>query len=381
MQPFTLLVKPACADCNLDCAYCFYAKKAGLYPEAAKHRMSDAVLERLVKSYMATPQPQYVFGWQGGEPTLMGVDFFRRVTALQKACGSPGTVVANGLQTNGTLLTDDLAALFAEYRFLLGVSLDGPPELHDRYRLAHDGQPTHARVLEGLDVLRRNSVDFNILTLVNAANVGHGRDVYRYLRDRELYFHQYIPCVEFDDRGAPLPYAITGRQWGDFLCAVFDEWLKRDTRKVSVRLFDCVLARLAGEPHAVCHMERNCCQYFVVEWNGDVYPCDFFVQPELRLGNIMQDSWEDLLASPTYREFGKRKAEWNPCCAKCRHLALCGGDCLKHRLVPGGDPARLSWLCAGWRQFYDHALKDLRRLADQYLAERRAAAAEYRRMA
>jgi len=381
MRPFTLLVKPACADCNLDCSYCFYAKKAGLYPDTAAHRMSDEVLTRLVQGYMATPQPQYVFGWQGGEPTLMGVDFFRRVTELQTAAGGPGTVVANGLQTNGTLITDDLAAHFAQYRFLVGVSLDGPPELHDRHRVAHDGQPTHARVLQGLDVLRRHEVEFNILTLVNAANVGHGRAVYRYLRDRELFFHQYIPCVEFDDQGAPRPHAITGRQWGDFLCAVFDEWLKHDTRKVSIRLFDCILARLAGEPHTLCHMERDCCQYFVVEWNGDVYPCDFFVQPELKLGNIMHDSWENMQASPVYHEFGRQKAAWHACCAKCRHVQLCAGDCLKHRLVPGNDPARLSWLCAGWRQLYDHALKDLRRLADQYVAERRAAAAEYRRMA
>lgn len=381
MQPFTLLIKPACADCNLNCTYCFYAAKAGLYPENAVHRMSDAVLERLVSGYMATPQPQYVFGWQGGEPTLMGIDFFRKATTLQESCGRRGVSVSNGLQTNGTLLTDEFAAHLARYAFLLGVSLDGPAELHDRYRVSHDGRPTHARVLDGIDTLRRHGVEFNILTLVSASNVGHPREVYRYLRDQGHFYHQYIPCVEFDERGQPLPFTITGRQWGDFLCGVFDEWIKCDTRKVSIRLFDSILGRLVGEPNAICHMQKDCCQYFVVEWNGDVYPCDFFVRPDLKLGNILTHSWEEMQASPVYREFGARKRQWNPCCAKCRHLPFCAGDCLKHRLVAGDPATRLSWLCAGWRRFYDHTLTAFRRLAAGIEAERRAAAVDRMRTA
>ena len=380
MKPFTLLIKPACADCNLDCAYCFYARKAGLYPASATHRMSEAVLERLITSYMATPQPQYVFGWQGGEPTLMGVDFYRKATELQQACGQHGATVANGMQTNGTLLTDDMAAHFARYNFLVGISLDGPAELHDRYRCAHDGSPTHARVLAGIETLKRHRVEFNCLTLVSAANVDHGREVYRYLRDQGILFHQYIPCVEFDPQGRRHPCSITARQWGDFLCAVFDEWVRRDTRRVSVRTFDSILAKLVDDAHTVCHMDNHCCQYFVVEWNGDVYPCDFFVQPDYRLGNIMEQSWEDLQASPVYQAFGAQKRQWNPCCAKCRHLSLCAGDCLKHRVVPSGNPATLSGLCAGWRQFYDHSMKDFRRLAGEIVNERRAAAMDRRRM-
>jgi uncharacterized protein len=372
MRPFTLLIKPACADCNLDCAYCFYAKKAGLYPETAAHRMSEAVLQRLIAGYMATAQPQYVFGWQGGEPTLMGLDFFRRVTELQASCGRPGASVANGIQTNGTLITDDLAAHLAEYRFLAGVSLDGPAELHDRYRVAHDGRPTHARVMAGIDTLRRHGVEFNILVLVSAANVKHGRQVYRYLRDQGFLHHQYIPCQEFDARGEPLPFSITGRQWGDFLCAVFDEWIKRDTRQVSVRTFDSVLAHWVGEPHSLCQMETDCRQYFVVEWNGDVYPCDFFVQPEMKLGSILDQTWEALQDSPVYRAFGERKRNWNACCANCKHLAVCAGDCPKHRPRAGPAPSGLSALCAGWRQFHDHTTGAFRRLAAEVLAERRA---------
>lgn len=381
MKPFTLLIKPACADCNLDCTYCFYSRKAGLYPASATHRMSDAVLEQLIRSYMATPQPQYVFGWQGGEPTLMGVEFFRKATELQQACGARGSTVANGMQTNGTLLTDELAAHFARFNFLVGISLDGPAEYHDRFRLSHDQRPTHARVMDGIASLRRHQVEFNCLTLVSASNVAHGRQVYRYLRDQGLLYHQYIPCVEFDEHGERRPYAITARQWGDFLCAVFDEWIRCDTRKVSVRMFDSILARLVDEVHTVCHMDTDCCQYFVVEWNGDVYPCDFFVQPELKLGNIMENSWDEMQASQVYRDFGRQKRAWNPCCAKCRHLALCAGDCLKHRVVPSGDPTRLSALCAGWRQFYDHTMKDFRRLADEIRQERRQASVDAHRTA
>ena len=373
MDPFTILVKPAGADCNLNCAYCFYAVKSGLYPTTATHRMSNEVLDRLIRSYMETPQPQYAFAWQGGEPTLMGTDFFRRVTDLQQRYGRPGSSVGNALQTNATLLDDAMAEHFRKYNFLLGVSLDGPPELHDRFRLTHDGRATHRQVLDGIDCLRRNKAEFNILTLVSAANVRHGKETYRYLRDQGFLFHQYIPCVEMDPAGNPLPFSISGREWGDFLCAVFDAWIKNDVRTVSVRLFDGALSCLTGGPPTLCHMDRQCAQYYVVEHNGDVYPCDFFVDPALKLGNIMTDSWETLARSPVRHRFMHMKSEWHPCCAKCRHLALCAGDCLKHRLQRGASPDRLSSLCAGWRQFYDHALKDLRQLAAVVEEERRAA--------
>ena len=370
MQTFSLLVKPASADCNLRCAYCFYLDRAALYPDTPCHRMGDDVLERLVSSYLATPQPQYAFGWQGGEPTLMGVDFFRRVTDLQKMHGQPRAVVANGLQTNATLLTDELAEHLAQYRFLVGVSLDGPAPVHDLQRTTADGRPTHAAVHKGIQCLRRHKVEFNILTLVNAANVGRGREVYRYLRDSGFLYHQYIPCVEFDAAGNPAPYAISGEQWGQFLCDVFDEWIPRDTRRVSIRLFDSILAWLVDGTHNVCHMATDCCQYLLVEHNGDVYPCDFFVTPELRLGNIMEHSWGELLNAPAYREFGRRKAQWNQRCATCRHLGLCAGDCLKHRFYAGHPPATLSWLCPGWTRFYDHTLKRFRALAHEVRKER-----------
>ena len=370
--PFSLLVKPAGADCNLRCAYCFYLDKAALYPDAVRHRMSDAVLDRLIASYMATDQPQYAFGWQGGEPTLMGLDFFRRVTDLQKQHGKPGAVVANGLQTNGTLLDDAFAAHLAAYQFLVGVSLDGPAELHDPNRITADGRPTHARVLAGIDCLRRNRVEFNILTLVNRLNGRRPETVYRELVAKGFLFHQYIPCVEFDARGQPLPFSVEPRQWGEFLCALFDLWHAGDTRTVSIRLFDSILVRLVEGIANVCHMGRDCRQYFLVEHNGDVYPCDFFAEPALKLGNIMETGWAELYQSPAFKAFGACKAAWNPTCDTCPWLDVCAGDCPKHRYAGARDSRRLSYLCEGWRLFYAHTLPRFQELAEAIRRERRA---------
>jgi len=339
--------------------------------------MPDSVLRRLVRSFMETDQPQHIFGWQGGEPTLMGVEFFEKVVALQTQYGRSGAVVGNGVQTNGTLISDDMARLFADYRFLLGVSLDGPAELHDLHRRTAAGGGTHALVMKGIERLQTHGAEFNILTLVSRGNAAHGAGVYNYLTDHGFLHHQYIPCVEPGPGGAGLaPYAIDGEAWGAFLCEVFDAWHARDARRVSVRLFDSILALLADNRRTACHMGRNCSQYLVVEHNGDVYPCDFFVERDLRLGNIERDSWEDLLKAPLYREFARKKQEWNEACEECRWLRFCGGDCLKDR-VPGraARPRHLSALCEGWRKFYAHAMPAFEKLAAEIVAERAAARA------
>jgi len=375
MRPFTLLVKPASADCNLRCDYCFYLDRGKLYPEGKTHRMPDDVLDAMISKYMATPQPQYAFGWQGGEPTLMGAGFFRRVTELQEKRGARGARVANGLQTNATLIDDELARHLATYKFLVGVSLDGPADVHDRHRRNAAGRGSHTDVLRGIDRLRRRHVEFNILTLVNEANVGRGSETYRYLRDRGLLFHQYIPCVEFDERGERMPFAIDGPAWGGFLCEIFDEWFTADTRRVSVRLFDSLLAWMVEGRRTTCTMGRNCRQYLVVEHNGDVYPCDFFVEQGLRLGNILTDDWEGMLDSPVYAAFGADKAKWAAECDECRWLDVCAGDCLKHRYAAGRDPRRLSHLCEGWKRFYAHAMDKLGTLADDIRTERAQPAA------
>jgi uncharacterized protein len=370
MNPFSLLIKPASADCNLRCAYCFYLDRASLYPGSDRHRMSQETLETLIKTYLATPQPQYGFAWQGGEPTLMGLDFFVRVVELQKKYGASGASVANHLQTNGLAVSEDLARHLARYNFLVGVSLDGPAELHDRFRCKADGRGSHDLVIRGLRVLDRHRVKVNILTLVSSANVGHGGRVYRYLRQAGFDHHQYIPCVEFDPSGELQPFAIQAREWGDFLCQVFDEWIDSDVGRVSVRYFDSLLYRMVSGEHNLCHLQDDCRQYFVVEHNGDVYPCDFFVRPELKLGNINQDSWETLQASSTYAQFGARKRDWDPECAECLYLPYCAADCPKHRLNPGpeGAPGK-SWLCLGYKQFLAHALPGLRSLAREIRRE------------
>ncbi|HUX12736.1 MAG TPA: anaerobic sulfatase maturase [Spirochaetia bacterium] len=375
MRPFSLLVKPASADCNLECTYCFYLDRKQLYPEHHRHQMSTAVLEKMIKGYMATEQPQYTFGWQGGEPTLMGRSFFRKVTDLQERYGRPGATVTNGLQTNGTLITDELASHLAAYNFLVGISVDGPEEIHNRYRLKVGGnRGTHAEVIRGLELLRKHRVEFNVLTLVTAANVDHPGTVYRYLRDElGVFYHQYIPCVEFDAEGNLLPYSISAEQWGRFMNGIFDEWIGNNTRTVSVRHFDSILTMMVENQASVCTLGRDCRQYFVVEFNGDVYPCDFFVDPDKRLGNLMSDSWYDMWRSPKFREFGAQKRNWNAACTGCPYLAYCAGDCIKHRVAfPSPEPREdsLSRLCEGWKMFYGHTLDGFRNLADQVKKDR-----------
>ena len=369
-RPFSLLIKPASADCNLRCHYCFYQDRAGLYPGTHSHRMSDEVLERVISSYMSTEQPQFAFGWQGGEPTLMGAAFFRRVTELQQRYGHPGSVVANGLQTNATLLDDELCETLAEYKFLVGVSLDGPEEIHDRYRLTPDGRGSHTRVLQGIEVLRRHGVEFNVLTLVTGANQERGAEIYRYLRDLGVDYHQYIPCVEFDGRGEITPFSVTPEAWGRFLCGLFEEWYPRDVGRVSIRLFDALISRLTCGHYELCHMGGDCRRYFVVEHNGDIYPCDFFVRPELRLGNIRERDWDFLLESPIHAAFSHMKTAWPQKCKGCEYLSLCSADCLKHRGQNGDEPANSSWLCDGWRYFYRRTLPRFRELTSLLRKER-----------
>jgi uncharacterized protein len=376
MRPFSLLVKPASADCNLRCKYCFYLDRCELYPEAPRHRMSDEVLERMLSTFLATPQPQHSIGWQGGEPTLMGLDFFRRVTDLQQQYGRHGVSVSNGLQTNTTLIDDEWAKHLAKYNFLVGVSIDGPPAIHDKYRTFVNGRGAHADVLRGLDCLKRNRAEYNVLTLVSQSNVKHPVDVYHYLRDDlGVTFHQYIECVEFQSDGSLQPFAITGKEWGNFLCAIYDEWVKcGDTRRVSIRLFDSLLTLMVDGYANVCAMGQSCQSYLVVEHNGDVYPCDFFVRPDLKLGNIMEDSWDSLLNSPTFVEFGERKKQWNDKCAGCEYLKFCAGCCPKNRPTQGQDSSQLSALCDGWMQFYEHALPKFEELATSVKQERHQAA-------
>ncbi len=352
---FSLLIKPVSADCNLRCEYCFYIDH--LDNVEKKPRMSDNTLEAMIKSYMKTDQNnQYAFGWQGGEPTLLGIKFWERVIELQTKYAPPGAVISNGLQTNGTLITDEMAQVFAEYRFLLGVSLDGPAYLHDYYRKTIGQKPTHSLVMRGIDRLKKYHVEFNILILVNNKTVKKAREIYLYLKNHGFNYHQYIPCVEFDKNGNLKHFSITGEEWGDFLCELFDEWIKEDINQISIRLFDSIINYLMNKQYTVCYMGSDCCQYFVVEYDGSVYPCDFFVQENLLLGNIMKGDWSDFLKSPIYKKFGKQKSLLNDYCDKCSYINLCHGDCQKFRNGHHKSLKKLSVLCKGWKKFYTYTL-------------------------
>jgi uncharacterized protein len=377
---FPLLIKPVSADCNLRCGYCFYLDHLSFYGDRAAHRMSDATLERLIAGYLATQQPVYSFIWQGGEPTLLGLDFWQRVTDLQQRHGRRGIVIANSLQTNATLITDDLARHLADYRFLVGVSLDGPADVHDAHRRSANAAGSHARVMRGIERLRKAGVEFNVLSVVSAANVNRASEVYRYLCGQDLLYQQYIPCVEFGPDGQLKPYSITGEQWGRFLCALFEEWDARDTYRVSIRSFDTIIRQLAYGQIADCQIAKECRSHsFVVEYNGDVFPCDFYVLRELRLGNIHHDTWDAIARSPTYDAFARRKLKLPEECISCRHLAFCHGGCPKHRTIVA-DSANLptaglhNTLCLGWRAFLDRCLPRLSQLAAEIRLATRAGA-------
>lgn len=368
MNEFSLLIKPASADCNLSCHYCFYLEKRKLYPQLRIHRMSDLVLERLIKGYLSTRQKIYTFGWQGGEPTVMGINFFKRITEFQKKYARHGSQIANGLQTNATLINDAMAEHFAQNNFLLGCSLDGPPEIHNHYRKFPSGKPSHAAVMSGIEILRRHRVEFNILILVSKANVLKAKTVYRYLADQGFYHHQYIPCVEFNHDGKPLPFSISGEEWGRFLCEIFDCWYPRDIHNVSIRHLDAILNKRIYGIESVCYLSRNCCQYFVVEYNGDIYPCDFFVDKGLLIGNISDTTWEKALSSPIYQNFGSQKSTLSQDCQECSYLDWCMGDCQKYRVDMQGQLPGISHLCAGWRHFFNHSKERIEALENRVKA-------------
>ena len=302
----------------------------------------------------------------------MGLDFFKRVIDFQKKYGWRGAVVSNGIQTNATLISNSLAAFFSKYKFLVGVSIDGPQEIHDQYRTHIKGQGSHAEVLNGIATLKKHNVEFNALVLVSSSNAEHPREVYRYLTDLKICHHQYIPCVEFDKKGQPRSFAISGDQWGDFLCGLFDEWFKNDIRKVSIRLFDSIMGHMLDWQYRMCIQGGRCDRYFLVEHNGDIYPCDFFVEAKKKLGNIMTSSWENLRVSAKYKKFSSQKANWNYRCKRCTFLRFCGGDCLKHRFYKDNNPERLSWLCTGWKKFYHHSLPSFEKIALSFLNERQS---------
>jgi len=371
---FHVMIKPCDARCNLSCKYCFYLDKERLYP-GSDHLMSDAVLDKFTRQYIAGQQvPEVTFGWQGGEPTLAGIDFFKRAIALQKKHAKPGRRVLNTIQTNGTLINDEWASFFKDNNFLVGISIDGPPAIHDTYRVDKGGNGSLERVARGLDVLKKHGVEFNVLACVHAESARHPLDVYRYFRDTlGVKFIQFIPVVEKEAGGSEhqglhaSPRSVTGKELGEFLVTIFDEWVTRDVGDVFVQLFDVALAAWLDRPGAVCVHAPICGNALAIEFNGDIYACDHFVQPDQRRGNIMDAPLASLVTGAAQKAFGLAKRDALPgCCKSCSVLFACHGGCPKDRIdrSPAGEPG-LNHLCEGYKAFFTHVDPHMRFMATQ----------------
>lgn len=365
--PFHVLAKPTGPICNLDCEYCFFLSKEELYP-GDRFRMSDGVLEAYLRQYVGSqPDGEVVVAWQGGEPTLMGVDFFARALALAEEVRRPRQRLVHTIQTNGTLIDDGWADLFARHRVLVGISIDGPASVHDRYRVDKRGRPTHDRVVRGLRTLQAHGVEVNVLATVHAANQDRPLDVYRHVRDDlGVSYLQLIPIVEPLEGGAVSERTVDPEAWGRFLVGVFDEWVVRDVGSMFVQIFDAALASWCGMASPLCIFRETCGDALALGHSGDLHSCDHFVDPEHLLGNITTGSMVEMVRSPAQRAFGQAKADTLP--GQCRTCAVrfaCHGECPKNRIAttPSGE-AGLNHLCAGYYAFFTHIDGPMRLMAD-----------------
>jgi uncharacterized protein len=318
------------------------------------------VLERLIDSYLFYSYPESSLAFQGGEPTLASLQFFTQVVELEKRYGRPGQNISNSLQTNATLLDERWCALFREYNWLVGVSLDGPEDIHDAYRLNRAGHGTWRQVVSGIELLRREKIDFNVLAVVSTANVGRAAELYQYFRGLGVEHIQYIPLAEFDAQGNPLPYTITPEQYGRFLCETFDAWW-RERRQVRIRFFDNVAEALAGQKPSSCTLLDSCDSYAVVEYNGDVYPCDFFVEAGCKLGNVVTDSWSEIAGRQRRFSFASKKALPRPECDACEYKAVCRSGCPHLRQAANGRFEDLDYFCAAYKMIYAKCIGPLRK--------------------
>jgi len=395
---FHIMIKPGGSTCNLDCDYCFYLSKETLHGGPGTGRMSDETLERFIQQYIAgVTGPEAVFSWQGGEPTLLGVDFYRKVVALQKKYAKAFQVIQNDLQTNGTLLNEEWAVFLKENRFLVGLSIDGPREIHDKYRVTKGRKPTFDKVFGAAKLLQRHGVPFNTLTCINRFNARKPLDVYRFLRNEVgSTYLQFIPIVEYKsfEKTAPqhwdasrLPkdgdpearpghphsivtdWSVDPDDWGYFLCKVFDEWRRRDYGKILVNHFETLVSQHLGLGSQLCIYAETCGKGLATEHDGSVYSCDHYVYPEYRVGNVRTEPLADMVFSRTQVKFGYAKNETLPqYCRKCPYLSDCWGECPKNRIIrtPDGEPG-LNYLCRGFKQYFAHVLPEV----DKIVAELR----------
>ena len=386
-KPLYVMLKPAGAHCNLACKYCYYLEKNKLYPTAQRHLMSDEMLEQFTREYIeAQTMNQVLFTWHGGEPLLRSIDFYRKALSLQQKYAG-GRRIDNVIQTNGTLLTDEWCEFFAQNHWLVGISIDGPQPDHDHYRLTAAGKPSWKKVMQGIKLLKKHGVEWNAMAVVNAYNVNHPLEFYRFFKENGCQFLQFTPIVErltrhedgrtlaslADKDEIPLSEAsVTPEQWGYFLCAIFDEWVRKDVGKIFVEIFDCTLANWMGISPGICAYSKECGHAGVMEHNGDVYSCDHFVFPEYKLGNIRDHSLIDMLYGEQQQEFSRLKHSSLPRqCKECDMEFACHGECPKNRFMKDkyGDSG-LNYLCPGYYHYYQHVAPYMDYMKQELMAQR-----------
>lgn len=386
-KPLYVMLKPAGAHCNLACKYCYYLEKNNLYQNSHRHLMSDEMLEQFTREYIeAQTMPQVLFTWHGGEPLMRSIDFYKKALALQKKYAH-GKQIDNVIQTNGTLLTDEWCEFFAKNHWLVGISIDGPQEYHDHYRVTPAGKPSWEKVMQGIQLLKKHRVEWNAMAVVNAYNAEHPLEFYHFFRDNGCQYLQFTPIVErltehedgrtlaslADDREIPLADAsVTPQQWGNFLCTIFDDWVRHDVGKTFVEIFDCTLANWMGVLPGICAYSKECGHAGVMEHNGDVYSCDHFVFPEYKLGNIREQSLIDMLYGEKQQAFSRLKHTSLPRqCKECDMEFACHGECPKNRFEKDkyGEPG-LNYLCQGYYQYYTHVAPYMDFMKRELLAQR-----------
>lgn len=386
-KPLYVMLKPAGAHCNLACKYCYYLEKNKLYPTAQRHLMSDEMLEQFTREYIeAQTMNQMLFTWHGGEPLLRSIDFYRKALSLQQKYAG-GRCIDNVIQTNGTLLTDEWCEFFAQNHWLVGISIDGPQPYHDHYRLTAAGKPSWQKVMQGIKLLKKHGVEWNAMAVVNAYNVNHPLEFYRFFKENGCQFLQFTPIVErltrhedgrtlaslADKNEIPLSEAsVAPEQWGYFLCAIFDEWVRKDVGKIFVEIFDCTLANWMGVSPGICAYSKECGHAGVMEHNGDVYSCDHFVFPEYKLGNIRDHSLIDMLYGEQQQEFSRLKHSSLPRqCKECDMEFACHGECPKNRFMKDkyGDSG-LNYLCPGYYHYYQHVAPYMDYMKQELMAQR-----------
>ena len=386
-KPLYVMLKPAGAHCNLACKYCYYLEKNNLYQNSHRHLMTDEMLEQFTREYIeAQTMPQVLFTWHGGEPLMRSIDFYKKALALQKKYAN-GKQIDNVIQTNGTLLTDEWCEFFAQNHWLVGISVDGPQEYHDHYRVTPAGKPSWEKVMQGISLLKKHRVEWNAMAVVNAYNAEHPLEFYHFFRDNGCQYLQFTPIVErltehedgrtlaslADDREIPLADAsVTPAQWGNFLCTIFDDWVRHDVGKMFVEIFDCTLANWMGVLPGICAYSKECGHAGVMEHNGDVYSCDHFVFPEYKLGNIREQSLIDMLYGEKQQAFSRLKHTSLPRqCKECDMEFACHGECPKNRFEKDkyGEQG-LNYLCQGYYQYYTHVATYMDFMKRELLAQR-----------